>query len=180
MPTVAFVLLIMGMVFFNKKEEVTVSPVNETANAESVEEKSVAESLNSEMNAKFNGDVVTDSTEESNSLNITEDIVIKLNPKIQGSVISSGYILDVKVVLPKDKVSLENNTLEFKDKDLEFTLLAINPNISDAELEIMDSEVIEDMYSEMESLRKKAIKEISKDKEVLDKVTETINDSLVN
>lgn len=176
-PVVLFSILIVGMITFHKNEEVTVSPTTESAE---VQEESFVESVNSEMDAQFKSNVSGDNaTEENNGpIEITEDIVVRINPKMQGSVISSGYELDIKATLPKDKVSIENNVLEYKDKDIEFVLLSIKPNLSESDLDMMDKDTLDNMYKEMESLRKKAMKEISKDKDILSKVVESINNSV--
>ena len=142
------------------------------------EAMSYVESFNSEMDEKFKesiGETIPSSNKE-----ITEDIVIKLTPKIKGEAVPS-YLVAIKATLPHKKISKnEDGSFEYNMKDVGYVLMSIEPNLSEKELGMMDEKSIDAMYKEMESLRKKAIKELSQSEEVLSNVSEAINEVLYN
>ena len=142
------------------------------------EAMSYVESFNSEMDEKFKesiGETIPSSNKE-----ITEDIVIKLTPKIKGEAVPS-YLVAIKATLPHKKISKnEDGSFEYNMKDVDYVSMSIDPNLSEKELGMMDEKSIDAMYKEMESLRKKVVKEITQNEEVLSNVSEAINEVLYN
>lgn len=152
--------------------------VTVTSSPEREESISYAESFNSEMDEKFKesiGETIPSSNKE-----ITEDIVIKLTPKIKGEAVPS-YLVAIKATLPHKKISKnEDGSFEYNMKDVGYVLMSIEPNLSEKELGMMDEKSIDAMYKEMESLRKKAVKEVPQSEEVIANVSEAINEALYN
>lgn len=153
---------------------------NVTVTSSPVEEDSISyvEIFNSELDEKFK-ESIGETTSLSNK-EITEDVVVKITPKIKGEEVPS-YLVSIKATLPYKKISKnEDGTLEYDMKDIEYVVMSIEPNLSEKELEMMDEKSIDAMYKEKESLRKKAIKELSQSEESKANVLEAINEALYN
>lgn len=152
---------------------------NVTVKSSPLGEKSISyvESFNSELDEKFKESI--GETTLSNK-EITEDVVVILTPKIKGKEVPS-YLVSIKATLPYKKISKsEDGVLEYDMKDINYVVMSIEPNLSEKELEMMDEKSIDKMYKEKESLRKKAIKELSQNEEVISNVSEAINEVLYN
>lgn len=151
---------------------------NVTMTSPLVEEDSMSfvESLNSELDAQFQQGINGTSSVTNNE--ITEDVVITLPLGLKGNEIPT-YKVEVKAtLLSKDIQKDKYGVPSYDVKDIEYTLMSILPDLSEEELKLMGSKSLDKVYKEMETLRKKAIKNLAKDEHIINIVSEAINNLL--
>lgn len=152
---------------------------NVTMTSPSVEEDSMSfvESLNSELDAQFQEGIngapaVTDKE-------VIKDIVVTVPLRAKGDEIPT-YQMDVKATLLAQDISIDKYGVPSYDmKDIEYTLMSISPDLSDEELKLMEPKSLDKVYKEMESMRKKkAIKKLTKDEQIMKSIADAINNLL--
>lgn len=137
-------------------------------NASSREDLAESTSITTENN-------VVNQSEEVNVL--SEDLIAILTPQLEGKN-CAYYLAEIEVILPADAMEYSDGKYSYNVKDVNFEVVDVRPDMAEEQVGLLPQDILEEIYEEAETLKKKVEKELkkSKGKEYLkEKIDEELN-----
>lgn len=108
---------------------------------------------------------------------LSEDLIAILTPRLEGEN-CAYYLAEIEVVLPAGSMEYKDGEYSYNIKDVNFEVVDVKPDMAEDQIGLLPQDILEKIYEEAETLKKKVQKELKKSsgkKYLEEKINEELN-----